>query len=58
MEALFTYWPFVVEIRRSAVDSHHKGPEMLSFDVWLVVILNKLLNKKARFGGTKRIMEA
>ena len=42
-------WPFVGVTHRSAVDSPHKGPVMLSFDDVVAVSLNKLLKKLANF---------
>ena len=42
------YSPFVREIHRSLVESPHKLPVMLSFDVSFDVSLRKLLNKQLR----------
>ena len=41
------YWPFVSGNLRLLSDSLHKGPLMLSFDVPLIVILNKLSVKQS-----------
>ena len=39
------YWPFVLGIQRSPLDSNHKGPVMQSYDDFCIVRLNKLLHK-------------
>ena len=40
------YWPVVRRTPIGAVDSHHKGPVMGSFCVFLVVILSELSNNQ------------
>ena len=40
-------WPFVRGVHRSPADSCRKGPGWMSFDVFVVVRLNKLLNKQS-----------
>ena len=45
------YWPFVMGIYRSPMDSPHKGTVILSFNVFFIVYLYKLLNKHSSFRG-------
>ena len=40
------YWPFVLRIHQSLVDSLYKGPVVLNFSVFFDVRLNSLLNKQ------------
>ena len=50
-------WPFVKGIRRSPLDSPHKGPVTRSFGVFFDLRLNKLLSKQSRrrwFGTPSR----
>ena len=43
------YWPFVMGIHRSPVDSRHNGRVMYSFEAFFVISLNKLLNKQSSY---------
>ena len=40
------YWPFVIGIHRSPVDSHHQGPVIWNFHVSLMFICTNYLNKQ------------
>ena len=42
-----SYWPFVWGIHWSPVNSPHKGPVMLNFDVFFDLCLNKQLSKQS-----------
>ena len=47
MKRFLRYLPFVRAIHRSPVDSPHKGPVALTFDVSFDVSLDKLLDKQS-----------
>ena len=47
MTCFLHYWPCVRVIRRSTMESSHKGPVMQSFNYFVVDSLNTLLNKQS-----------